>query len=140
MFIPFLYRFFLFFFNFLQSFKSHGLHDPLVEPGTADLTADVNFAHMKAIAENEDRLITFGPVEQKDFLRRMGGDLRLEALVDNTTSESNAESLKIGYKMLTDPSQMGSRFKMFSIFPKVLEKHLNNVPVIGFYDNNKKPE
>lgn len=89
---------------------------------------------MKAIAENEDRLITFGPVEQKDFLYRMGGELRLKALLDNAKSESNAESLKTGYKMLTDPSQMGSRFKMFAIFPKVLENHLNNVPVIGFYD------
>lgn len=123
----------------MQSFKNHGLHDPLVEPGTADLTADVNFAHLKAIAENEDRLITFGPVEQKDFLRRLGGELRLEALVDNAKSDSNAESLKTGYKILTDPSQMGSRFKMFAIFPKVLENHLNNVPVIGFY-NSEKPE
>lgn len=95
---------------------------------------------MKAIAENEDRLITFGPVEQKDFLRRMGGELRLGALVDNATSESNAESLKTGYKMLTDPSQMGSRFKMFAMFPKVLENHLKNVSVIGFYDNNVKVE
>lgn len=109
------------------------MHDPLVQPGTADLTADVNFAHIKAIAEQNDRVITFGPVEQGDFLQRMGGDIRLSKLLEKQASAEIANSLKSGYHMLTDPSKMGSRFKMFAMFPKVLEKHLQKFPVNGFF-------
>lgn len=29
-----------------KAFKSHKLHDPLIDPGTADLTADVDFSYL----------------------------------------------------------------------------------------------
>lgn len=32
-----------------RAFKKHQLHDPLVDPGTADLTADVDFAALKKV-------------------------------------------------------------------------------------------
>lgn len=117
----------------LQAFKKHGLHDPLIDPGTADLTADIDFAYIKAISEQNDRLITFGPVTQQDFLNRMGGTARLEALIANAKSTENADSLKTGYDMLTNSSKMGSRFKFFALFPKVLESHLSKFPVNGFH-------
>lgn len=78
-------------------------------------------------------MITFGPVTQQDFLNRMGGKPRLEALVANAKSTEDADSLKTGYDMLTDSAKMGSRFKFFSMFPKVLENHLNKFPVNGFH-------
>lgn len=105
-----------------------------MQPGSADLTADVNFAHIKAIAEQNERVMTVGPVEQGDFLRRMGGETRLDNLMKNATSPDDAKSLKSGYNMLVDPSQMGSRFKFFAMFPKVLESHLQKFPVAGFFD------
>lgn len=37
---------------FLQAFKQHKLHDALAEPGTADLTADVDFAYLKRMVSN----------------------------------------------------------------------------------------
>lgn len=120
----------------LQAFKNHKLHDPLVEPGTADLTADVNFAHIKSIAEQNERVITLGPVEQSEFLSRMGGETRLTNLIEKSTSSEDASSLKSGYEMLTDPTKMGSRFKFFAIFPKVLESHLIKYPVSGFFKSN----
>lgn len=116
----------------LQAFKNHALHDPLVEPGTADLTADVDFEIIRQKAEHQDRLITFGPIEQKDFLKQMGGDTRIEILIENAENEENKNSLKTGYEMLTSPSQMGSRFKFFSMFSKVLQPHLQKYPVNGF--------
>lgn len=109
------------------------MHDPLNQPGSADLTADVNFAHIKSIAEQNERVLTFGPVEQGKFLQRMGGETRLEKLIENAASPEDANSLKSGYNMLTDPAQMGTRFKMFSMFPKVLEEHLKKFPVSGFF-------
>lgn len=117
----------------LQAFKNHKLHDPLAQPGSADLTADVNFAHVIAIAEYKDRVVTVGPVEQGQFLQRMGGETRLAKLMEKAASSEDAESLKAGYKMLTDPSKMGSRFKFFAMFPKVLEEHLNKFPAGGFH-------
>lgn len=108
------------------------MHDPLLNPGTADLTADVDFSVIKQKAEHLDRTITFGPIEQKDFLQRMGGETRLEVLVKNATTDAAKEQLKSGYEMLTSPTQMGSRFKFLSIFPKVLESHLQKFPVNAF--------
>ena len=61
---------------FSQGFCNHQLHDPLVDPGSADLTADVDFSYFRACLEN--KLLTFGPVTQRDFLKRMGIDVRLQ--------------------------------------------------------------
>lgn len=79
----------------------------------------------------EGRLITFGPVEQGTFIKRMGGDVRLEVLIDNATEEQKA-SLRSGYEMLTSEDKMGKRFKFFSIFPSVVKDHLEKYPVTGF--------
>lgn len=58
-----------------QAFKNHALYDPLCEPGTADLTADVDFAYLKE--QVEDKLVTYGPATQSSFLINMGIELRL---------------------------------------------------------------
>ncbi|XP_031635747.1 protein arginine methyltransferase NDUFAF7 homolog, mitochondrial [Contarinia nasturtii] len=121
-----------------RAFKNHKLHDPLLEPGSADLTADVNFAHIKSVAEQNERVITFGPIEQSDFLHRMGGEARLATLMEKAASPEDADSLKSGYNMLTEPTKMGSRFKFFAMFPKVLENHLSKFPANGFFDTNLK--
>lgn len=114
------------------------MHDPLLKPGSADVTADVNFAHIKSIAEQNERVLTFGPVEQRDFLNRMGGETRLANLLKKVASTEDADSLKSGYNMLTDPTEMGSRFKFFAMFTKVLENHLNKFPVGGFFPLDHK--
>lgn len=61
-----------------RAFKKHKLHDPLIEPGTADLTADVDFLRMKLLCEKDDKLVTFGPIKQMDFLKKMEGETRLK--------------------------------------------------------------
>lgn len=38
----------------MQAFKNHNLHDPLVDPGTADLTADVDFSYLKNMVSDDD--------------------------------------------------------------------------------------
>lgn len=60
---------------FFQAFKNHKQHDPLSEPGTADLTADVDFDFLKD--QVKEKLITFGPVTQSSFLINMGIETRL---------------------------------------------------------------
>lgn len=67
----------------------------------------------------------------------MGGEVRLKALVENSKSPETAETTKSGYDMLTNPTKMGSRFKFFALFPKVLKDHLAKYPVNGFNEEKK---
>lgn len=98
----------------------------------------MNFAHIKSIAEQNDRVITFGPIEQGEFLKRMGGETRLNSLTEKAASPEDVEALKSGYNMLTDPAKMGSRFKFFAMFPQVLKNHLQKFPAAGFSDQVDK--
>lgn len=116
-----------------QAFKDHQLHDPLVAPGSADLTADVDFGHMQRVCEADNRLITFGPTEQRTFLDRLGGRDRLEQLLAGAQSPEAKSLLQSGYEMLTAADQMGARFKFFAMFPSVLREHLTRFPVNGFH-------
>ncbi|KAH8398540.1 hypothetical protein KR215_011711 [Drosophila sulfurigaster] len=114
-----------------RGFKQHALHEPLLKPGTADLTADVDFKHLQHVAESRGHIQCYGPVQQGEFLERMQGKVRLEQLLANALPE-NKELIKSGYEMLTDPKQMGARFKFLSMFPSVLNDYLKKYPVAGF--------
>lgn len=116
--------------NTFRAFRNHSLHDPLSEPGMADITADVDFSFMKEHVG--EKLITFGPVTQSFFLHNMGIEQRLHKLLRNCLEEER-KNLTSGYKMLTDPTQMGERFKFFSIFPDVVKAFLIKYPPAGFH-------
>lgn len=118
-----------------RGFKNHKIHDPMEDPGTADLTADVDFKAIKNAAEAENRLVTFGPVSQADFLTELGGEFRLKALLQNASPEQ-AKQLECGYRTLTHPDEMGCRFKMFAMYPAVLKTILGLNPPHGFQVNN----
>lgn len=115
-----------------RAFKKHKLHDPLIEPGTADLTADVDFKALKNSATEPGGVIGFGPITQRDFLLKMGIEHRFKALKENARPEQ-LEGLQFGYKMMTESDQMGERFKFLALLPAVLEKMLEKYPVAGFY-------
>lgn len=59
-----------------QGFRNHKLHDVLSAPGTADLTADVDFSYLRKMAQG--KTATLGPIKQREFLKNMGIDLRLQ--------------------------------------------------------------
>ncbi|XP_064483804.1 protein arginine methyltransferase NDUFAF7, mitochondrial-like isoform X2 [Ornithodoros turicata] len=59
-----------------RAFKNHDLHPALSEPGTADLTADVDFSYLKKILSG--KALTYGPVTQEQFLKSMGIDIRYQ--------------------------------------------------------------
>ncbi|XP_071450796.1 protein arginine methyltransferase NDUFAF7 homolog, mitochondrial [Hetaerina americana] len=114
----------------LRAFSNHKLHDPLENPGKADLTADVDFRRLQD--EVGEKALTIGPVPQQFFLQNMGIDVRLEALKKSCSSEREVKWIEAGYRMLTDPTQMGERFKFFALFPNVLRQFLHKFPVAGF--------
>lgn len=114
-----------------RAFSQHKIHDPLLNPGTADLTADVDFAALIKIAKKDNRLITFGPVTQTSFLKQLGIDIRLQMLLKNATKEEG-ERLESEYQMIMDDNKMGTRFKFLSLFPSVLSDYYERLSVTGF--------
>ncbi|XP_061927647.1 protein arginine methyltransferase NDUFAF7 homolog, mitochondrial isoform X2 [Apis cerana] len=115
-----------------RGFSQHKVHDPLLRPGTADLTADVDFAAIKKIAEKDNRLITFGPMNQSNFLQNLGINVRLQMLLQNASKEER-KSLESGYHMIMDKNKMGIRFKVLSLFPSILKEYFKKIPIAGFF-------
>ena len=63
----------------LQAVRGHRYHDPLAEPGLADVTAHVDFAALIRAAEAKG-VRCRGPVTQGEFLSRLGIAQRAERL------------------------------------------------------------
>ncbi|CAL4080592.1 unnamed protein product, partial [Meganyctiphanes norvegica] len=115
-----------------RGFRNHKQQNPLQEPGTADLTADVDFSYLRQ--QTEDHCVSFGPVSQAFFLKNIGIELRLQNLL-KTSSHEQQRNLLSGYKMITSPEQMGERFKFMAIFPAVMKEFLTKFPPAGFHRN-----
>ncbi|XP_058881875.1 protein arginine methyltransferase NDUFAF7, mitochondrial-like [Acipenser ruthenus] len=98
-----------------RGFRGHKLHDVLVAPGTADLTADVDFRYLRRMTE--ERVLSFGPITQQQFLRNMGIDVRLQVLLRSCTDSSTRKQLVQGFDMMMNPEKMGERFKFFALVP-----------------------
>jgi len=99
-----------------RAFRDHKLVDVLSEPGTADLTADVDFSYLKRFV-NTEQVSSFGPVTQEHFLHSMGIATRLQMLFSNANDEQR-KSLLTGYDMLTNPNKMGDRFKFLALMQR----------------------
>lgn len=126
-----------------RGFKGHQLHDVLASPGSADLTADVDFSYLRRVAGGG--VACLGPVSQRTFLKNMGIDTRLQVLLRNCSDPSTRKQLISSYDMLTNPAKMGERFHFFSLLhpsrlakPKTSEglklekKSPAPLPVAGF--------
>ncbi|KAH8970005.1 hypothetical protein BDL97_02G063500 [Sphagnum fallax] len=115
----------------LQAIRKHEFVKVLQDPGSADLSAYVDFAAIKHAVEDEAAgSSAFGPVCQSQFLGALGINFRLEALLQNATEEQ-AEALQLGYWRLVGdgpppwldkdddpksaPTGMGSRYKALAI-------------------------
>ncbi|XP_014211634.1 protein arginine methyltransferase NDUFAF7, mitochondrial [Copidosoma floridanum] len=114
-----------------RAFRQHQQCDPLSEPGTADLTADVDFSLLQKVAQQSHDLLCFGPVTQRDFLIELGINMRLAKLCQ-TASKKEMKQLELGYKKIIGEDEMGNCFKVVSMFPRVLEEFLQKSPVSGF--------
>jgi len=97
----------------LQGVKSHNFHDPLVDPGSADLTAHVDFGALahRVFASGARAL---GPVTQGDFLNTLGIVERAQTLRENASPEQ-AEDIALALKRLVDTEEMGELFKVMAV-------------------------
>ncbi len=97
----------------LQAIRDHAPVDVLDAPGTADLTAHVDFA---AIAEAATPARVSGMIPQGVLLERLGITARAQALARNLTGEALASHVA-AHRRLTHPSLMGDLFKAMALVP-----------------------
>ncbi|MBA0571867.1 hypothetical protein Golob_002236 [Gossypium lobatum] len=116
----------------LQAIRKHKFVNILDDPGSADLSAYVDFASIKHSAEEaSDDVSVHGPITQSQFLGSLGINFRVEALLQNCTDEQ-AEALRTGYWRLVGdgeapfwegpeeqvPIGMGTRYMAMAIVNK----------------------
>ncbi|MEO1038712.1 MAG: SAM-dependent methyltransferase [Pseudomonadota bacterium] len=98
----------------LQALQAHRKVDPLTAPGTADLTARVDFAGF-ARACAERGLDVHGPAPQGEFLKTLGIEHRAAALMARAGDEPGKARIVRQLHRLTDPGEMGALFKVMCI-------------------------
>ncbi len=97
----------------LQALRGHRRHDPLADPGQADLTALVDFAAL-ARAAAEAGAVVHGPVSQGDFLRALGIETRA-ATLSRAADARQAGDIVAALTRLTSPEGMGELFQVLAI-------------------------
>ena len=98
----------------LQAVREHEKVDPLALPGSADITARVDFAQF-ARACAAKGLEVHGPAPQARFLNGLGLEQRAAALVAKLSSEEAKRRVARQLHRLTDPGEMGDLFKVIAI-------------------------
>jgi NADH dehydrogenase [ubiquinone] 1 alpha subcomplex assembly factor 7 len=103
----------------LQAVREHAYHDLLKDPGTADLTAHVDFYNLTRAAATGGTV--YGPVGQGHFLNQLGARERTEKLCEKATKKQQ-KLLKSGLERLTSGKEMGELFKALCIVHPELPK------------------
>jgi NADH dehydrogenase [ubiquinone] 1 alpha subcomplex assembly factor 7 len=99
----------------LQALRRHQRHEVLDDPGTADLTAHVDFASLAQAATSAGCAV-HGPVGQGAFLTALGIELRAAQLAQ--AAPGSAAAIAAARRRLTEPNQMGSLFKALALSPR----------------------
>ncbi|KAK4684003.1 NADH dehydrogenase [ubiquinone] 1 alpha subcomplex assembly factor 7, partial [Tremellales sp. Uapishka_1] len=99
--------------NSFRAFRDHEIVDIFHEPGTADLTANVDFAYLKESLQGIARPL--GPVTQSHFLQSLGLQPRLMTLISSATSEKRREDIEKGARRLIDMEGMGGQYKVLGV-------------------------
>ncbi|CAO3645792.1 unnamed protein product [Cunninghamella blakesleeana] len=113
----------------LRAIKKHQFVHPMMDPGSADLSVDVDFLALKENMLKENGISVYGPVTQSEFLQSLGIQVRMESLFKNAKDSASRKNIIEGFKRLLDPSMMGRIYKVLSFTKEVI--HSNEKPV-GF--------
>ena len=104
----------------LQALRAHRYVDPLAAPGDCDLTAHVDFAAM-ARSARAARATIYGPIDQGDFLRAIGIDLRIKTLVGKANAERAEELAQARARLVGKAKgEMGGLFKAMAVTDRKL--------------------
>ena len=97
----------------LQAVGNHSYADPLTMPGNIDITAHVDFRAL-ALAVEAMGANGFGPIDQSQFLHRLGIETRAAALKKKATSRSASNDVDAALARLIGHGRtgMGELFKV----------------------------
>jgi NADH dehydrogenase [ubiquinone] 1 alpha subcomplex assembly factor 7 len=112
----------------LRGVLNHQFVDVLeTQPGTCDITADVDFSLLKrgsfGLGETIDSnniVDSCGPIDQADFLEAMGVGPRLEMLLSVVKTKEARDNLRKGVDriMSRKPGGMGKLYQFMAMVPK----------------------
>ena len=111
----------------LQALRNGKSADPLADPGSADLTAHVDFQALADAARQEGAAV-HGPIPQGIFLTRLGFVQRSFALA-RTQPPARASAMMDSANRLIEPDRMGRLFKAMAVC------HPGLPPPPGFADD-----
>jgi NADH dehydrogenase [ubiquinone] 1 alpha subcomplex assembly factor 7 len=128
--------------NSLRGIKNHKRVSPFIETGLVDLSADVDFTALaEAALQASPGVEVWGPVEQGAFLGELGGEARIQQLVEGVGKANQSQSqmeveekkkiLQGSWKRLVDrasPQGMGRIYKALAVVPEGGGKR----PPVGF--------
>ena len=100
----------------LQGIAKHRIAPVLESPGSADLSAHVDFSEL-AEAATRGGAKSYGPVTQGAFLEALGIAHRAEMLAKKNPAQSGF--IESALQRLTAPDQMGNLFKAMAILPTI---------------------
>jgi len=99
-----------------QAVAAHKPVDPFATPGTADLTAHVDFERLRRHALSAG-LAAYGSVPQGVFLERLGITPRAQKLAEAAPDAARADIIA-AHKRLCHPDDMGHLFKVLALAPE----------------------
>ncbi|AVO36702.1 class I SAM-dependent methyltransferase [Pukyongiella litopenaei] len=99
----------------LQALCAHRFTDPLDAPGSADLTAHVDFEPLAAAAI-ASACAASPLISQGVFLERLGITARAQALAEGLAGAA-LDDLVAAHRRLTHPDEMGNLFKVLGLYP-----------------------
>jgi NADH dehydrogenase [ubiquinone] 1 alpha subcomplex assembly factor 7 len=125
----------------IRGIKDHKFVSALQEPGLIDLSADVDFKALKYGVDLIKDMECTNIVGQGSFLKNMGIDYRMGALLSNAKNDDElAEQLISGYERLVDGNDgMGDLYKVMGIYNKNT-KHVvggKENQITGFFEPSK---
>ncbi len=97
----------------LQAVRRHASHPPLAAPGTADLTAHVDFGALTRAASLSGAR-AHGPLTQGAFLNALGIGARADALA-RSADDAQRQAIASAHKRLTGAGAMGTLFKVLAV-------------------------
>ncbi|KAK9464723.1 S-adenosyl-L-methionine-dependent methyltransferase [Lipomyces arxii] len=103
----------------LRAIKKHHIVSPFDEPGSADLSVDVDFTALKHVAEKDARIDVHGPVEQGDWLHALGIGARATVLANSQKDDIAKNRVAQAYHRLVERSggAMGKIYKVMAFTP-----------------------
>ena len=102
-----------------QAIRQHRKTDPLEAPGTADLTARVDFEQLAHFARSGG-LDVAGPAAQGQWLTALGLEVRAAALIGQAPELKTKIARQV--MRLSEPDQMGELFKVMALSTHSLPK------------------